>query len=90
VHRCYCFYRFQFKYDAPSYEDVDSIPTLKFNAFIYYWNGNLPAELKLPDTQFMSETLLIGGFEETWPKKSVDFKRGANYFVGERVMLHSR
>jgi len=38
----------------------------------------------------MRETLFIGRFKQAWPKNSVDFKGGANYLVGQGVMLHGR
>lgn len=36
----------------------------------------------------MSKAFFIGGFKEAWAKKSMDFERGTNYFMGKRVMLH--
>ena len=36
----------------------------------------------------MGKALFIGRFKQAWPKNSVNFKGGADYFVGEGVMLH--
>ena len=58
MHRCYRLYRFQFKYNTSSHENVDSIPAFKFNPLINNRDRYLPAELKLSDAQFMSQTLL--------------------------------
>lgn len=49
MHRSYCFNGFQFKHYGSGHQDVDSIATFEFNAFINNRNSNLPPKLKFSD-----------------------------------------
>ncbi len=90
MHRGNCFDRYQIQHNASCHQDVDSVPALKFNAFIDNWNGNLPPELEFSNTQLICQAFFVRGFEQAWTEEPMHFDGSSNYFVGERVMLHKK
>jgi hypothetical protein len=44
---------------------VDSVSGIQHDAFVFDWQGKLPADIKPAARQFMSEAVLISRFKQT-------------------------
>ncbi len=87
MNRRYLIYRFQLN-DHPSFNnEVDSIPTIQMSPFVDHRQGLLMNEAQISQVEFVAQTFLIGGFEESRTQHAMDFNRCADDLLCQIVIF---
>jgi hypothetical protein len=73
VHRKNFLDCFQFDNHLVLNDQVNLVTTIKGQSFVDHWNRDLPFEGQAPQVQFVTKTLLVGGFEEARAETPVNF-----------------
>jgi len=76
--RQHSLYAFDFYYQAIVHEQIQSIATVQMESLVQNRERMLAAERDLVQRQFVRQTVLIGGFKETWSEITVDFESASN------------
>ena len=87
VNRRNCLNCFQFYYDAIVYNQIDSIPEIKFHAFVNERQRNFALNIKSGLAEFERQTRLICALQQTRPKIRMNSQSTANNSPADNVFF---
>jgi hypothetical protein len=64
--------RFVFDEYAFINQEIDPIATIKYHLFVADRNGIFYADIETAQSEFIPQTLLINGLQQSWPKGFMD------------------
>ncbi len=82
-----CIDCFQFHYNQPVNEKIQSIGIIDDQIFVLDGAKFLLLETNFPQTQFMSQGALVGQLQQARPKLAVNFYRRSDNLFGQMIDL---
>ncbi len=78
----HCFY---LHHNGVRHQHVHTISAVEFQTFVIHRQRQFPAEGQVPQVEFVTETLDIGGLQQARPKGSMDLNCGSDHTIRNLV-----